>query len=441
MEKQKAGVPIRLWPLIPMAITVGVLAALFVLGFRRVIETSQRLFLPYGIVGNYEALTMPLRFAIPVLGGIVLAFLFSRIPRERWHVGIVYVMSRLNTPGGISLPLSQAIFQFFAGVLAIVSGHSVDREGPSVHLGAAMGNAFARLCKINPAEIHLLTMTGVAAGMAAALNTPLTGVVFVLEVMGETLAPRKLLAVLTGSVTAAVLGRLAYGAEPAFAVPALDLAAGEEFLWIILLGMVIGLLAAAAINSVERVSRYMQGKSPWLIFTLAGLCTATLGLFSPHILGVSYDTVGALLQGHVLETALASLVVFKLMATIICIGCGVPGGLIGPSLVIGGAAGGLAGKMIAGISVHSVGSVGFYAMTGMCAMLGVMLAAPLTAVTALFELTGDLHLILAGMLALIAADSICWSMLGTASVFQHMLAVMPGSQRGQDHGADARDRK
>jgi len=414
---------VRLWPMIPMAIAAGMLAAVVVLGFRWLIESSQQLFLPGRIIGNYEALPPLLRFAIPAAGGLVLALIFSRIPAHRWDVGITYVLRQVRTRERLHLPISQLLLQFFAGALAIVSGQSVDREGPSVHLGAAMGNMLARRFRISAEEVHLLTMTGVAAGVAAALNTPLTGVVFAVEVMGASLAPRKLLAVLTGSVTAAVLGRIAYGARPAFAVPQLDVASSGEFLWIVLLGIFIGGLAVIAIAGIERISRFVAGRSSWLIFTSAGLATAILGLFSAHILGVSYDTVDLLLRGHVIESALLGLVVFKLMATIICIGCGVPGGLIGPSLVIGGAAGGLAGKIIAGLGIQGIGSVGFYAMTGMCAMLGATLAAPLTAVTALFELTGNPHLILAGMLALIAADSICWSILGTGSVFQHLMSA------------------
>jgi len=116
MRKRKSSGHVRLWPMIPMAIAVGALAAMFVLGFRWSIETSQRLFLPDGIVGNYEALPTITRFAIPVLGGMLLAFVFSRMPRERWHVGIVYVMSHLRIRGNIFLPFSQGIFQFVAGV-------------------------------------------------------------------------------------------------------------------------------------------------------------------------------------------------------------------------------------------------------------------------------------------------------------------------------------
>jgi len=414
---------VRLWPMIPMAIAVGVVAAFLVLGFRWLIESSQQMFLPGGIIGNYEALSPFWRFTIPAAGGLVLAAIFSHIPAHRRDVGIVYVLRHAQSSESIHLPRSRTFLQFCAGILAIVSGQSVDREGPSVHLGAAMGNAIARHFRVSTKEVRLLTMTGVAAGVAAALNTPLTGVVFAVEIMGASLAPRELLAILTGSVTAALLSRITYGAKAAFAVPQLDVASSGEFLWIVVLGIFIGGLAVIAIAGIERISKLVAGRSPWLIFTSAGIITAILGLFSPHILGISYDTVDLLLRGHVVESALLGLVVFKLMATMICIGCGMPGGLIGPCLVVGGAAGGLAGKIIAGLGVHGIGSVGFYAMTGMCSMLGATLAAPLTAITALFELTGNPHLILAGMLALIAADSICWSVLGTGSVFQHLISA------------------
>jgi len=423
MEQAREQHHVRLWPMIPMAITVGALAAMLVLGFRWLIESGQQLFLPGGSLGNYESLPPLARVALPVAGGLALALIYSRIPTRHRDVGIAHVLSNVRTRGMIVLPFSQACLQFFAGALAIVSGHSVDREGPSVHLGAALGNMLARRFRISASETRLLTMTGVAAGVAAALNTPLTGVIFAVEVMGESLEARKMLSILTGAVTAAMLGRMAYGTKPAFAVPELDVLSSQEFLWIILLGIFIGGLAVLAITGIKGISNLMSGRSVWLIFIFAGLSTGILGLFSSHILGISYDTVEALLFGQVISSELVELMIFKLAATVICIGCSVPGGLIGPCLVIGGAAGGLAGKMLAGLGMASAGSIGFYAMTGMCAMLGATLAAPLTAITALFELTGNPHLILAGMLALVAADSICWRILGTDSVFQHLLSA------------------
>ncbi len=423
MEQARDQHHVRLWPMIPMAIAAGTLAAILVLGFRWLIESGQQLFLPDGQIGNYESLSLSARFAIPIAGGAVLAWIYSRLPIHRRDVGIAYVLSHIQAGGKVVLPFSQACLQFCAGALAIISGQSVDREGPSIHLGASMGNLLARHFGISTEDIRLLTVTGVAAGIAAALNTPLTGVIFVVEVLGESLAPRKLLSILTGAVTAAMLGRMAYGAEPAFAVPQLNVASAQDFLWIVLLGICIGGLAVIAINGIERISRIMSTRSVWLTFMLAGVMTAIFGLFSPHILGISYDTVEALLLGQVSGNALLGLMCFKLAATIICIGCSVPGGLIGPCLVIGGAAGGLACQLLAGAGMTSADVTGFYAMTGMCAMLGATLAAPLTAITALFELTGDPYLILAGMLAMIAADSICWSILGTDSVFQHLISA------------------
>jgi len=291
MEQARDQHHVRLWPMIPMATTVGVLAATLVLGFRWLIETGQQLFLPSGNLGDYESLPPLGQFAIPVAGGLALALIYSRIPAHRRDVGIAYVLSHVRTHGMIVLSFSQACLQFFAGALAIVSGHSVDREGPSVHLGAAMGNALARRFEISAEETHLLTMTGVAAGVAAALNTPLTGVIFVVEVLGESLAPRKMLSILTGAVTAAMLGRMAYGAKPAFIVPPLDVVSSQEFLWIILLGVFIGGLAVLAITGIKGISNLMSGRSVWLTFIFAGLSTGILGLFSSHVLGISYDTV------------------------------------------------------------------------------------------------------------------------------------------------------
>lgn len=164
----------------------------------------------------------------------------------------------------------------------------------------------------------------------------------------------------------------------------------------------------------------------WRAFGLAGLCTGLLGLFTPQILGVSYDTVTTLLEGRLGMLALVGIVSFKLIATTVSIGVGIPGGLIGPTLVIGGACGALAGQLAGLLDTADVGSTAFYAMVGMTAMMGATLRAPLAALAALvalLEMTTDPLVILPGMVAVAGAEGVAWLVVGTDSVFTRLLSA------------------
>jgi H+/Cl- antiporter ClcA len=140
-------------------------------------------------------------------------------------------------------------------------------------------------------------------------------------------------------------------------------------------------------------------------------------------MGLSYDALSRIFQNDLGLQALLLLVFAKLVATAFSIGMRLPGGLIGPSLVIGGAVGGFTELLLSGWHPLHTGPAGFYAMIGMVAMMGAVLRAPLAALVALIELTGNLNIILPGMLAVVSGEIAARSLLGDASAFTAMLKV------------------
>jgi len=122
-------------------------------------------------------------------------------------------------------------------------------------------------------------------------------------------------------------------------------------------------------------------------------------------MGISYDTLESMLHGKVAITLVLALILTKLIATAVSIGLRIPGGLIDPMLVIGGAIGSAAGILANNLYPAHAGSNGFYAMIGMAAMqLGAALRAPMTALIFLLELTVNPNIILPGMLAVVSAN-------------------------------------
>ena len=400
----------------------GLMAGLLVTLFRFSIELSQTWLLPDGQVGNYEALPGWLRFLLPVAGALLLALIFERLPAERRAVGVVHLLDYLRFRKQ-RLPFTNAIVQFFGGLIAIVSGNSVDREGPGVHLGAATASLIRKEIKLSEDESYLLAAAGGAAAIAAAFNTPLAGVIFVIEVLRVRYAINNIVPVIVASVVGAIIGRLVYGPSPAFDVPALSIGSLTELPVMLLMGVIIGLLAAAFIYAVQTTAHKTISWRPLYGFVAAGTITGVLAQWAPEIMGLSYDALSRIFQNVLGLQTLLLLVFAKLVATAVSVGVRLPGGLIGPSLVMGGALGGFIELLFIDWFPSYVGSVGFYAMIGMVAMMGAILRAPLAALVALIELTGNLNITLPGMIAVVSAEIATRALVGDMSAFTAMLKV------------------
>ena len=401
---------------------VGLMAAALVTLFRFSIELSQQLLLPDGQIGNYEALPAWMRFLFPVLGAVILGFIFEKLPVERRSVGIVHLLDYLRYRKQ-QLPFSNAVVQFFGGLIAIVSGHSVDREGPGVHLGAANAALLGRKMQLSEDEDYLLAAAGGAAAIAAAYNTPLAAVIFVIEVFRVRYAINNIVPVIVATVIGTVISHLAYGNYPAFDVPPLSIGSLSELPVIMLMGVLIGLLAAAFIKGCSITAKHTLAWRPLYAFLFAGVITGLLAQWSPAIMGVSYDAVNRIFLNNMGVQALFLLLIAKLIATAISVGVRIPGGLIGPSLILGGAVGGLTELLISDWYPFYQGSAGFYAMIGMVAMMGAILRAPLASLVALMELTGNLNIILPGMIVVVTAEIATRGLVGDMSAFTAMLKI------------------
>ncbi|WP_208108560.1 chloride channel protein [Candidatus Thiosymbion oneisti] len=406
-----------------LGVVSGVMASLVVLAFRAAIALGQFLLLPQGARGGYPDLDPWLRLLLPVAGGLLLGLIFDRLRAKHREVGVVHVLHHLHTPGKACLPATNLFTQLGGAVTAIVTGHAVDTEGPAVHIGAASASQLGRRLRVSAEEDHILAASGAAAAIAAAFNTPLAGVVFVVEVLRVRYEVSRFLPIIVASVVGAVISRLLLQADPILSVPPLDLNNHWELPNLILLGLTIGVLAIGFISWCEAIAVRTRTWSNRLSFTLAGLVTGILALWTPEIMGSSYATLDRLLAGKEglgLGLVLA-LTLTKLAATGTAVGLRVPGGLIGPTLFIGGAAGSAFGMLFDMLGPMDTASPAFYATVGMAAMMGASLRAPLAALIALLELTGNPNVILPGMLAVATADITNQLAIGRESVFEILL--------------------
>jgi H+/Cl- antiporter ClcA len=422
--------PEALLPMAGLGVLTGLAAGLVIVAFRLAIEVPQAAVLPGGDPENYEGLPPLLRLLLPVGGGLLIGLMFLTLARRETTVGVVHVMERLAYFQG-QMTWRGLLLQFAGATMAIVSGNSVGREGPSVHLGAATGSLLGGHLALPNNSIRTLVGCGTAAAIAASFNTPLAGVIFALEVVMMEYSLLSFTPVILAAVSATAVSILFFGSDPAFVVPPLELGSLMELPLVLVLGIVCGGAAAAFIHLVRLIATRTGSVPFWIRAPVAGLVTGLCALAIPQVMGIGYDTVNASLIGDLTLGTLAGIALFKLIATAGAIGLGLPGGLIGPTLVIGACLGGatalIAGQWLPELSPHP----GLYALLGMGAMMAGTLQAPLAALMAIFELTANPGIILPGMLAVVTAALACSEGFRGQSVFLMLLQA-----RGLDYRND-----
>ncbi|MDH5593952.1 MAG: chloride channel protein, partial [Gammaproteobacteria bacterium] len=413
-----------------LGLLCGLMSGAIILLFRQFIEQSQTGFLPDGNTENYEALSVWVRFLLPSVGGLILGLLFQFGFRDKQQVGIVHVMERLAYHHS-HLPLRNGIAQFFGAAISIISGHSVGREGPSVHLGATSGSMIGLWLQLPNNSNRTLVACGIAAAIGASFNTPLAGVIFAMEVIMMEYTLAGFVPVILAAVSGTALLRFVYGSSPAFIVPALEFNSIEELPLVLIMGICIGALAALFIKLQVFFTGFLSSQPIWQRMTLAGVLTGVCAVFVPQIMGIGYDTVNASLVGELGMGLMLSVVFIKIFATAAGLGLGLPGGMIGPTLVIGATAGGVLGILGNSFLPGDLTSHTFYAMIGMGAMMGATLQAPLSALVAMLELTANPNIILPGMLAVIASGLTASELFGRTSIFLTLMRA-----RGLEYRSD-----
>ena len=401
---------------------VGLMTGLVIVSFRLLIETAQSSFLPYGNPENYEGLPIHLRILLPILGAILIAILYKLLANKDTSVGVSHVMERLSYHQGYLGPRNLLI-QYLGGARAIISGQSLGREGPAIHLGAATSSLVGQKLGLPNNTIRTLVACGTAAAIGASFNTPLAGVIFALEVVMMEYTLASFLPVILSAVSATAVTRAVFGAEIVFSVPNFQLTNLLELPYVMFLGVVTGIAAFVFIYLTKLSAQAGKNLPLWIKFLLAGSITGLLAIAAPQIMGIGYDTVNYTLVNNIGLSLLFVIFAAKLIATACSVGLGLPAGLIGPTFVIGASLGGIMGILAQPIFPELSSSPGMYALIGMAAMMGATLQAPLAALTAVFELTSNPNIILPGMLAIVTAQLTASQLFGQRSIYRMLMQL------------------
>ncbi len=422
MSNNFEGLPL----LASLGLICGLVAGGVIILFRLSMETAAEHWLPNGDIEGFEALSGIERLLLCVLGGLAVGLILHLLKPKSRSVGVVHVLERLDYHQGY-LPLKNAVVQFFTAGISLLSGHSVGREGPSVHLGATSGSALGRILRVPNNGVRILVGCGVAAAIAAAFNTPLAGVIFAMEVVIMDYTVIGFTPVILSAVSATTLTRVVLGDDSAFTVPILDINTVYDIPIVAIMGALIGCLAAGFIQLTLLTSTMFTNQAIWVRTVLAGAITGLIAFALPQVMGTGYDTVDNILIMQIGLGTVLLLTLAKTIATATAIGLGIPAGLIGPTLFIGAAAGGSFAAAVSSVA-PDMASTALYAALGMAAMMAATLQAPLAALIYLLELTANQAIILPGMTAVISASLVTRVVFGKSSMYQHLMLA-----RGLDH--------
>ncbi len=415
-----------------MAVIVGVLAAVGAIGLRWLIAGAQWLFFDQGAslmetIGLHGSLGRIHLLLVPAVGMVIVSAIVRRFAPEAGGHGVPEVQYAVRTRGGKIRP-RVALVKAVASGISIGSGGSVGREGPIVQIGSALGSTVGQIAGLGSERIKVLVAAGAAAAIGATFNAPIAGVMFAVEVILTSLGARSLSLVVIASVSATALSQAVLGREPAFRlVQQFTLVNEGEFLFYLLLGVVIGILATLYIRSVYwfegSFERWQTG--PTTKALVGGLAVGALGYFgSTHIFGVGHEGVELALSGDLAIRVMLLLVLLKMIATSVTLGAGGSGGVFAPALFIGAMAGGAFGAIVHNAFPTWTAPSGAYALVGMAALFGAAAHAPITAIVVLFEMTDDYQIILPLMF------SVVLSYLIAGRLFQDSIYSLKLRRRG-----------
>ncbi|RIK38030.1 MAG: H(+)/Cl(-) exchange transporter ClcA [Chloroflexi bacterium] len=396
--------------MLPRAALVGLLAGTVAVAFRAALAGGELLRNQLvAWAGQYT-----LGWIFPVLLGVVGAtasvYLVRRFAPEATGSGIPHLEAVLRRYREMQWRTVLPV-KFFGGTLAIGGGLALGREGPTVQMGGAVGAAVAEFLNASTRERLTLIAAGAGAGLAAAFNAPLAGLVFVLEELQRDFRRGVFGAALIAAATADVVARSVSGQLPVFAIPSYPVPPLSALPIFVVLGVVAGLFGVffnrGLIFTLDWAGRLPQSmRLP--VAAAVGAAAGLIAWFAPSAAGGGHHLTETILVGEITLGAIPLWFLARFLLTMTSYGTGAPGGIFAPLLVLGALIGSAVGQIAHLVLPDVVARPEIFAVVGMAAYFAAIVRAPLTGVVLILEMTGNywqlLPLITACFSAYLVAD-------------------------------------
>jgi CIC family chloride channel protein len=388
-------------------VITGLLAALMAILFRGGLHfVFTRVLHAPNVLRAFQSFPPVLRVAIPTIGGAVAASLGLLATRRAAGHGVAEVLEAVVLGRG-RVSMFTTIVKATGSFAAIVTGGSIGREGPLLQFGAATGGLVGERLGLDGKRGRALVAAGTAAGFAAAYNTPIAAVLFVLEVVTGIISLDVALPVMVATALSTALTRLTLGDGPLYGVRGFSLATPTELASYAGLGILTGLVGAGFMTLLGAGARAADrlGVTGALRGAVGGLVVGLCLLVFPEVAGNGYEAIQQMLDARFGAAALALLLLAKALATTASVSTGSPGGVFTPSMFLGGAAGGMLGAAVHALA-PTQGFVGGYVLVGMAGTIAATTHAPVMAAALAFELSGDYGVVLPLLVATVLSTAV-----------------------------------
>lgn len=328
------------------------------------------------------------------------------------------------------------IGKFLGGVISIGAGLSLGREGPSIQIGAAVGKGYCRILKKMKLEEKFLITSGASAGLAAAFNAPLAGVMFSLEEIHKNFSPMVLTSAMAASITADVVSKKFFGLKPVFDIHNISPLPLKQYPYIIILGIIMGVLGTVFNHSLLKTQN-LYSMQKWLPaqmrpvfpFIAAGI----LGFILPQVLGGGHELITEMVHESFTIKLLLLILITKFLFTMISYGSGAPGGIFLPMLVLGALAGNIYGNVLVNVFNFNPDYIKNLIILAMAGYFTAVVRAPITGSILITEMTGSfshlLSVVIISIVSYITAD-----ILGSKPIYESLLERMISKGTGKFQG-------
>ena len=311
-----------------------------------------------------------------------------------------------------------------AGVIGLGAGLSLGREGPSIQLGAVTAQGVSRFLGRTRMEERYLITSGASAGLAAAFNAPLAGVMFSLEELHRNFSAVVLLPAMTAAMTSTFVSQLLFGRALTFnfrSIPRIPL--DIHILYAILVAVIAGLCGVIFNYGLLNIHRFYSlpvFKNLYMKITFALLCAGILGFILPQVLGGGNRLVDELATKSFPLQLLFALLIGKFLFTLVSYGTGVPGGFFLPMLVLGALTGSICAWFLTASQLMLPSHGANIIIIAMAAFFSASVRAPITGTVLICEMTGSFyHLMILGMASAIAY--IVAQLCGSQPIYEALL--------------------
>ncbi len=426
-----------------MAAVVGTLAGLIGVAFEKSVNWVQNLRIGALVeVADHWFLVWPLAFILSALLAMVGYFLVRRFAPEAGGSGIPEIEGALEELRPVRwwrvLPV-----KFIGGMGTLGAGMVLGREGPMVQLGGNLGRMVVDVFRMrSPEARHTLLATGAAAGLSAAFNAPLAGILFIIEEMRPQFRYNliSIKAVFTGVIMATIIFRIFNGDKAVIEVGKLSNAPVNTLWLYLILGMIFGcigpLFNTLVLRTQDMFQRIHGGNiKKWvLIGGLIGGSCGVLGLIQPAASGGGFNLIPIAAAGNFSVGLLLFIFIARVITTLLCFSSGAPGGIFAPMLALGTLLGTAFGMAATPLFPAYHLDAGTFAIAGMGALLAASVRAPLTGIVLVLEMTDNYQLILPMIITCLGATLLAQFLGGKplySTILQRTLAKQKAEQEAK----------